>query len=212
MGGTWSSRDRPIDPSLVATASGSQLIGVGVVERFQESSCHPTATHGHPLERRHCQEPLDTGGPARRAGVSVAPPNLQKTTLGSPNPPFEDVVPEDLVADDLPDSSGSKWYRLHDVVVVFADLKNSTQLSVGKHPSTTAAIYQVATGNVVRILHDLEADFIQTQGDGVFGLFWGEKRLERAICAGITVKTFSREVLQKQLETKWPKAPRLVTR
>lgn len=130
-----------------------------------------------------------------------------KTVLDSPNPPYEDIAPEDLDAYNLPDASGDKWYRLDDVVVVFADLKNSTQLSIGKHPRTTAAIYRVATGNVVRILNNLDADFIQIQGDGVFGLFWGEKRLERAICAGITVKTFSEKVLQKRLESKWPEAP-----
>lgn len=130
-----------------------------------------------------------------------------KSVLDAPNPPVEDVEPEDLDADNLPDASGSRWYRLDDVVVVFADLKNSTQLAVGKHPRTTAAIYRVATGNVVRVLNSLDADFIQIQGDGVFGLFWGEKRLERAICAGITVKTFSQEVLQSKLESKWPNAP-----
>lgn len=130
-----------------------------------------------------------------------------KSVLDAPNPPVDQVDPADLDADDLPDASGSKWYSVDDVVVVFADLKNSTQLSVGRHPRTTAAIYRVATGNVVRILHDLEADFIQIQGDGVFGIFWGERRLERAICAGITVKTFSRDVLQEKLESKWPKAP-----
>ncbi len=130
-----------------------------------------------------------------------------RTVLDSPNPPVEDIEPEDLDAYNLPDSSGDKWYRLDDVVVVFADLKNSTQLAVGKHPRTTAGIYRVATGNVVRVLNNLEADFIQIQGDGVFGLFWGDKRLERAICAGITVKTFSEKVLQKKLESKWPNAP-----
>lgn len=130
-----------------------------------------------------------------------------KSVLDAPNPPVDEVDSADLDADDLPDASGSKWYSVDDVVVVFADLKNSTQLSVGRHPRTTAAIYRVATGSVVRILHDLEAGFIQIQGDGVFGIFWGERRLERAICAGITVKTFSRDVLQKKLESKWPKAP-----
>lgn len=123
------------------------------------------------------------------------------------NPPVTDVKPDELDADELPDASGSTWYRVDNVVAVFADLKNSTQLSVGKHPRSTAAIYRAATGNVVKIYHDLDADFIQIQGDGAFGLFWGEKAIERAICAAITVKTFSEKTLQPKLERRWPDAP-----
>lgn len=46
------------------------------------------------------------------------------------NPPVNDVEPDDLDAGELPDASGSTWYRVDNVVAVFADLKNSTQLSV----------------------------------------------------------------------------------
>lgn len=123
------------------------------------------------------------------------------------NPPVTDVEAEDLDAETLPDAGNFTWFRVNDVVAVFADLKNSTQLSVGKHPRSTAAIYRAATGNVVKIFHDLDADFIQIQGDGAFGLFWGDRAIERALCAGITVKTFSEKVLQPKLESRWPEAP-----
>jgi len=131
----------------------------------------------------------------------------ETTEVLKKNPPIQDVEPEDLDADNLPDAKANTWFRLKNVVTVFADLKSSTQLSVGKHPASTAAIYRAATGNVAQIMDSLDADFIQIQGDGVFGLFWGDKAFERAVCAGITVKTFSEKVLQPKLESRWPDAP-----
>lgn len=127
-----------------------------------------------------------------------------KTVLEK-NPDVEDR--NDLEAADLPDASGEKWFRVEGVVAVFIDLKASTQLSVGRHPRSTAAIYRAAMKNVVKILHEFSADFIQVQGDGAFGLFWGDRAVERGVCAGITAKTFSRDTLEKRLAAKWPKAP-----
>jgi class 3 adenylate cyclase len=137
----------------------------------------------------------------------LAAVTTETATVLNKNPPVDDVDPDDLDADDLPDAKNLTWYRLDRVVAVFADMKNSTQLSVGKHPRSTAAIYRAATGNVVKVFHDLDADFIQIQGDGAFGLFWGDLAIERAICAGITIKTFSEKVLQPKLESRWPDAP-----
>lgn len=114
---------------------------------------------------------------------------------------------DELDADDLPDAAGETWFRVPDVVAVFIDLQASTKLSVGKHPASTAAIYRAAMKNAVKILHDFAADFIQVQGDGVFGLFWGERPVERGLCAGITAKTFSRDSLEPRLEARWPDAP-----
>jgi class 3 adenylate cyclase len=121
------------------------------------------------------------------------------------NPPVEDK--EDLDADELPDAAGETWYRVEDIVAVFVDLQNSTQLSVGKHPASTAAIYRAAMNNAVMVLHEFSADFIQIQGDGAFGLFWGPRAIERAMCAGITVRTYSEGTLEPALEAKWPDAP-----
>ncbi len=70
------------------------------------------------------------------------------------------------------------------LVAVFADLKNSTQLGTGKHAASTARIYQAATGGVVDVMEEFSADFMQIQGDGVFGLFWGDQRFERAVMCG----------------------------
>jgi class 3 adenylate cyclase len=99
-----------------------------------------------------------------------------------------------------------KWVKVDDVVVVVADLKNSTKLGTGSKAPSTASIYQAATGGVVKILDEFDADFIQIQGDGAFAIFWGDRRYERAACAGITVKTNSIDLCE-QIEAKWPSKP-----
>lgn len=96
-----------------------------------------------------------------------------------------------------------EWHRLGDVVAVVADLKNSTQLGTSKHAASTASIYQASTGNVVETFDAFDANFLAIQGDGAFALFWGERRYERALCAGITVKTMSLDLVD-QLVAKWP--------
>jgi class 3 adenylate cyclase len=103
--------------------------------------------------------------------------------------------------------SARKWHKLTEGVAVVADLKGSTNLGVGKHAASTAAIYEAATGGLSQIFNDFAADFVAIQGDGAFGLFWGEDRLERAICSGITIKTFSAKLLVPRLQAKWPDLP-----
>jgi class 3 adenylate cyclase len=101
-----------------------------------------------------------------------------------------------------------KWHRLDEVVAVVADLKGSTGLGYNKHPASTAAIYEASTGGLARILDTFDADYIAIQGDGAVGLFWGDQRFERALCAGITIKTFSAKHLVKRLEKKWDELPK----
>jgi class 3 adenylate cyclase len=112
---------------------------------------------------------------------------------------------DDLDVDVLP-ITARRWHKLHDAVAVVADLKNSTKLGTGKWAASTASIYQASTGGVVKIFDQFDADFLAIQGDGAFALFWGDLRYERALCAGITVKTFSRDMVT-QLEKKWPDSP-----
>jgi len=100
-----------------------------------------------------------------------------------------------------------KWHKVTDVVAVVADLKSSTQLGLNKHAASTASIYEAATGGVVQIFDEFDVDFVAIQGDGAFGLFWGNRRLARAVCAGITIKTFSEKHLVPRLEKKWPELP-----
>lgn len=96
-----------------------------------------------------------------------------------------------------------KWIKLPDVVAVVSDLKNSTHLGTGKHAASTASIYEAATGGTVKIYNRFGADFVAIQGDGAFALFWGDNRYERALCAGVSVKTFSERHLVPRLEAKW---------
>jgi class 3 adenylate cyclase len=97
-----------------------------------------------------------------------------------------------------------KWHKLRRAVAVVADLKSSTQLGLNKHAASTASIYEASTGGVVKIFDEFDADFVGIQGDGAFALFWGDGRLSRAVCAGITIKTFSYRHLTPRLEKKWP--------
>jgi class 3 adenylate cyclase len=111
----------------------------------------------------------------------------------------------DLDVDDLP-IVARRWHKVSDAVAVVADLKNSTKLGTGKWAASTASIYEASTGGVVKIFDEFDADFLAIQGDGAFALFWGERRYERALCAGITIKTFSRDMAGR-LEKRWPDLP-----
>ncbi|MBM7780533.1 hypothetical protein [Arthrobacter tumbae] len=110
-------------------------------------------------------------------------------------------------SEDIPSSSSDTWIKLPDVVSVVCDLKGSTHLGTGKHDKSTTRIYKSGVEGAVRILHEFEADFIDIQGDGGFGLFWGEHAYERALCAAVTIRTFSGEHFVKRLKARWPEAP-----
>ncbi|MFE9562127.1 hypothetical protein ACFYM0_13565 [Streptomyces sp. NPDC006487] len=97
-----------------------------------------------------------------------------------------------------------KWRKYEQVSCVFADLAGSTSLRNGRWEASTASIYDAAIKPAVRILSDFGAEFIDVQGDAAFGLFTGKHSQKRAICAGITIKTFGERVLMPALTEKWP--------
>lgn len=105
-------------------------------------------------------------------------------------------------AKDIPSSSSNEWIKLDEVVCVLADLKSSTQLGLDKHDTTTARIYRSSVEGAVKIFREFGADFIDIQGDGGFGLFWGERAHERALCAAVTIRTFS-ENWENSLPERW---------
>lgn len=111
----------------------------------------------------------------------------------------------ELDVDSLP-IQAREWHKATEVVAVFADLKNSSQLGVGMHAASTASVYEAAVGGAVRILDEFDADYLDIQGDAAFGVFWGDRRVERALCAGITIKTFS-VAMATRFENKWPDQP-----
>jgi len=91
------------------------------------------------------------------------------------------------------------WKRIKDAVVVSADLKNSTQLSFGKYINTSAKIYEASTAPLVSILWAFKPAFVDIQGDGAFAIYHGERATERALCAAITIKTFSAVTLEPKI-------------
>ncbi len=100
-------------------------------------------------------------------------------------------------------SQNPRWCGTNDVVAVFFDLKNSTRLGLGQHGSSTAKTYEAATGGAVQALSAFTPEFIDIQGDGISGLFSGARRYERALCAAVTVRTWSERTLVPALEAKF---------
>jgi class 3 adenylate cyclase len=101
--------------------------------------------------------------------------------------------------DDFPDPSDlylerRTWKRMKDVVVVAADLKGSTKLNFDKYAPTSASLYEALTGNMVKIVQAFVPKFVAIQGDGIFALYHGEGRYQSALCAAVTLKTFSERI------------------
>ena len=115
-------------------------------------------------------------------------------------------VGHELDLDEL-DVEERRWARVDEVVAVVADLQDSTKLGTGKKARSTASIYEAAVGPLSTVLSDFGSGHIAVQGDAAVGVFWGERRLERALFAGITVKTFSQKSLEKRIKERWPEQP-----
>lgn len=121
--------------------------------------------------------------------------------------PEVEVRGDSFRAADIPSSTSNKWIKLENVVCVVFDLQNSTQLGLNKYYTTTARIYKSSIEGAVRILREFGANFIDIQGDGGFGLFWGDRAFERALCAAVTVRTFS-ESWEDKLPSAWTQSDR----
>lgn len=107
---------------------------------------------------------------------------------------------------EAPPITARRWFRVTGAVAVVADLKSSTKLGINKHAASTASIYEAALRPAVDIFHEFGAGWIPIQGDCVIGIFWDDLAVERAMCAGITVKTFSERHLVERLNKKWPES------
>jgi len=95
--------------------------------------------------------------------------------------------------DKIPLDKPRLWLRIPDVICVYVDMMNSTQLSATKHDKSTAAVYRFYTHTAVRIFHEFESPYIDVRGDGVFALF-NKNQPYRALAAAVTFKTFAKEV------------------
>lgn len=130
----------------------------------------------------------------RQAGVARRLINQETVVVDTVGP----VDPDDLF------TQVPKWLRYKSVVAVFADLVGSTQLAAGgMWEKSTAAIYDASVGPMAEILSIHDADFIDIQGDGGFAVFTGADAKQKAICAAITISTFSESLLQPILTQRW---------
>jgi class 3 adenylate cyclase len=88
-----------------------------------------------------------------------------------------------------------EWTRLTDVYVVASDLRNSTKLNFNNYAPTSASFFQAVTGSSVRIVNAFKPEYVDIQGDGIFAIFHGDTAAERAVCAAISLKSFSEKIL-----------------
>lgn len=108
------------------------------------------------------------------------------------------------VKEELPDTSEipiqdqRKWLRIPDVICVYVDMINSTQLSAELHDKSTARIYQLFTGTAVRLFVSFDSPYIDVRGDGVFALFNSDTP-NTAIAAAVTFKTFVEDEFEPRI-------------
>jgi class 3 adenylate cyclase len=115
--------------------------------------------------------------------------------------PVEIVEPETFPEPEEMYVDARKWMKIENIAAVVIDLKGSTALDYkGKHANTSARLYEAVTGCGVKLVNQFEPQFLDIQGDGFFALFHGEHAYERALCAGITLKTFSSRDLVPAIE------------
>ncbi|NVM56062.1 MAG: adenylate/guanylate cyclase domain-containing protein [Candidatus Helarchaeota archaeon] len=90
-----------------------------------------------------------------------------------------------------------RWHRIRNVVSLYIDMKGSTQLTNEQYIKTSAKMYQIFTGSLIKILREFEAQFIDIKGDGGFALWKERFGSVKALLAGVTFKT----LVEKHLKT-----------
>ena len=81
------------------------------------------------------------------------------------------------------------WNQIRNVTAIFADLKESTALNADNSPKDAAFAYTYFIRAMAVILERFGADYVDIQGDGIFGLFGGEGSSNCAAACAITMKT-----------------------
>lgn len=92
------------------------------------------------------------------------------------------------VPDEGPTNKGV-WYQIPNVTAVFADLKRSTELSTEGKAVDAAFAYTYFIRAMALILDRFSARYVDIQGDGIFGLFSGDRSTFLAAAAAITMRT-----------------------
>jgi len=119
-------------------------------------------------------------------------------------PVIEEVSSVD--EEDLP-KGGNKWLQLEDVVAVFADLKSSSRLAYELNNQEAAAVIESGIKGIADTFYAADAKHAQIQGDGAYAVFYGEKALENAMVAAITIQTFSQKFFKTQVKKRFAMAP-----
>ena len=80
------------------------------------------------------------------------------------------------------------WFQVPGVTALFADLKGSTELSANCTPKVVARAYTYFIRAMTVAFKQFGADYIDIQGDGLFGLFSGSGSQFRAATCAIAMK------------------------
>lgn len=83
------------------------------------------------------------------------------------------------------------WKGLENVVVVFADLKDSTKLAYEKDEFKDGKFIDASISALKEAFDYFDPIYMQFQGDGGYGIYYGEYAYERAVAAAISVHTYN---------------------
>ena len=99
------------------------------------------------------------------------------------------------------------WWRIPNVTAVFADLEGSTALSSSVSPEASALAYTYFIRAMTVVLERFSAGYVDIQGDGIFGLFGGQRSMFHAAACAITMSNRVEKVVavrfNKDASVKW---------
>ena len=99
------------------------------------------------------------------------------------------------------------WWWIPNVTAVFADLKGSTALSSSVSPEASALAYTYFIRAMTVVLERFSAGYVDIQGDGIFGLFGGQRSMFHAAACAITMRNRVEKVVvvrfNKDASVKW---------
>ena len=98
-------------------------------------------------------------------------------------------------------TNGGLWNQIPSVTAVFADLKGSTVLNADHSARNPAFAFTYFIRAMTVIPDQFGADYIDIQGDGIFGLFSGEGSSYRAAACAITMKPEVGRTVSVQFES-----------
>jgi len=93
----------------------------------------------------------------------------------------------------------NRWYRIRNVVSLYVDMEGSAQLTNERYVRTSAKMYQIFTGSLIKMLKQEEfgAHFIDIKGDGGFALWKERFGSVKALLAAVSFKTLVEKYLKK---------------